>query len=60
MPRAARGSSRRKAALGNDDLALTTNLVDVYVSYLRRKVDAPGEEKLIRTVRGAGYALREA
>jgi DNA-binding response OmpR family regulator len=44
----------------DDDFALTTNLVDVYVSYLRKKVDAPGEEKLIRTVRGAGYALREA
>jgi DNA-binding response OmpR family regulator len=44
----------------DDDLALTTNLVDVYVSYLRKKVDAPGEQKLIRTVRGAGYALREA
>jgi DNA-binding response OmpR family regulator len=43
----------------DDDFALTTNLVDVYVSYLRKKVDAPGEEKLIRTVRGAGYALRE-
>src|SRR4051794_6473826 len=42
----------------DDDFALTTNLVDVYVSYLRKKVDAPGEEKLIRTVRGAGYALR--
>ena len=44
----------------DDDLALTTNLVDVYVSYLRKKVDAPGEMKLIRTVRGAGYALRGA
>ena len=44
----------------DDDFALTTNLVDVYVSYLRKKVDAPGEKKLIRTVRGAGYALREA
>jgi DNA-binding response OmpR family regulator len=43
----------------DDDFALTTNLVDVYVSYLRKKVDAPGEVKLIRTVRGAGYALRE-
>jgi DNA-binding response OmpR family regulator len=43
-----------------DDLLLTTNLVDVYVGYLRKKVDAPGEEKLIRTVRGAGYALRGA
>jgi DNA-binding response OmpR family regulator len=43
-----------------EELGLTTNLVDVYVSYLRKKVDAPGETKLIRTVRGAGYALREA
>jgi len=44
----------------DEELGLTTNLVDVYVSYLRKKVDAPGEKKLIRTVRGAGYALREA
>jgi DNA-binding response OmpR family regulator len=44
----------------DEDFCLTTNLVDVYVSYLRKKVDAPGENKLIRTVRGAGYALREA
>jgi len=44
----------------DEEFCLTTNLVDVYVGYLRRKVDAPGEEKLIRTVRGAGYALRGA
>jgi DNA-binding response OmpR family regulator len=37
---------------------VTTNVVEVYVAYLRRKVDAPGERKLIRTVRGAGYALK--
>ena len=43
----------------DEEFGLTTNLVDVYVGYLRKKVDAPGEEKLIRTVRGAGYALRE-
>ncbi len=43
-----------------EDFALTTNLVDVYVGYLRRKVDAPGEEQLIRTVRGAGYTLKGA
>jgi DNA-binding response OmpR family regulator len=43
----------------DEEFGLTTNLVDVYVSYLRKKVDAPGEKKLIRTVRGAGYALRE-
>ena len=44
----------------DEEFGLTDNLVDVYVGYLRRKVDAPGEEKLIRTVRGAGYALRGA
>jgi len=44
----------------DEEFDLTTNLVDVYVGYLRRKVDAPGEEKLIRTVRGVGYALRGA
>jgi DNA-binding response OmpR family regulator len=36
-----------------------TNVVDVYVGYLRKKLDAAGEVALIRTVRGAGYALRE-
>jgi DNA-binding response OmpR family regulator len=37
----------------------TNNVVDVYVGYLRKKVDAPGEPRLIHTVRGAGYALKE-
>ena len=36
-----------------------SNLVDVYVSYLRRKVDRGHRHKLIRTVRGVGYALGE-
>src|SRR5215212_2560642 len=44
----------------DEELGLTTNLVDVYIGYLRKKVDAPGEERLIRTVRGAGYALKGA
>jgi DNA-binding response OmpR family regulator len=35
-----------------------SNIVDVYVGYLRRKIDAPGERKLLHTVRGAGYVLR--
>lgn len=35
----------------------TTNIVDVYMKYLRDKVDLPGEAKLIRTVRGVGYVL---
>lgn len=37
-----------------------SNLVDVYVNYVRRKVDVAGEEKLIYTVRGAGYRLGKA
>ena len=37
----------------------TANVVEVYVGYLRKKVDAPREPRLIHTVRGAGYALRE-
>ncbi len=35
----------------------TTNIVDVYMKYLRDKIDSTGEQKLIRTVRGVGYAL---
>jgi DNA-binding response OmpR family regulator len=37
-----------------------TNIVDVYVRYLRRKVDDPFPVKLIGTVRGVGYCVREA
>ncbi len=35
----------------------STNIVDVYMKYLRDKIDCAGEQKLIRTVRGVGYAL---
>ncbi len=34
-----------------------TNIVDVYVRYLRHKVDEPFDRKLIRTIRGVGYSL---
>jgi two-component system copper resistance phosphate regulon response regulator CusR len=34
-----------------------SNIVDVYVGYLRRKVDAEGEPRLLQTLRGAGYML---
>lgn len=37
-----------------------TNIVDVYVRYLRRKVDEPFPVKLIHTVRGVGYCVRDA
>jgi DNA-binding response OmpR family regulator len=39
------------------DYATDSNLVDVYVAYLRRKVDKGHGRKLIRTIRGVGYAL---
>jgi DNA-binding response OmpR family regulator len=38
--------------------AQTTNIVDVYVNYLRRKLQDPPPGKLIRTVRGQGYMVR--
>lgn len=34
-----------------------TNVVDVYINYLRKRVDAGHNRKLIRTVRGVGYQL---
>jgi DNA-binding response OmpR family regulator len=37
-----------------------TKVVDVYIRYLRRKIDPPGEPPLIRTARGFGYAIRAA
>jgi DNA-binding response OmpR family regulator len=39
------------------DYSPDSNLVDVYVTYVRRKVDRSHDRKLIRTVRGVGYAL---
>jgi len=36
----------------------TTNVIDVYVNYLRKKIDVDREQKLIHTVRGVGYVLR--
>ncbi len=38
----------------------STNIVDVYMKYVRDKVDAPGEPRLTHTIRGFGYELREA
>jgi two-component system response regulator MprA len=35
------------------------NVLEVYISYLRRKTEAGGEPRLIQTVRGVGYVLRE-
>lgn len=36
-----------------------TNIIDVYVNYLRKKIDRDSDKKLIHTVRGVGYILKE-
>ena len=41
------------------DFGFASNSLDVYVGYLRRKTEAGGRPRLIQTVRGVGYALRE-
>jgi len=40
------------------DFATTSNSLDVYIGYLRRKTEADGESRIIQTVRGVGYVLR--
>ena len=42
------------------DFGPTSNSLDVYIGYLRRKTEDRGRSRLIHTVRGVGYALREA
>ncbi|NHN29759.1 response regulator transcription factor [Paenibacillus agricola] len=41
------------------DAVVDTNVVDVYVRYLRNKIDAPGETSYITTLRGIGYVMRK-
>jgi two-component system response regulator MprA len=41
------------------DFGPTSNTLEVYVGYLRRKTEAEGEPRLIHTVRGVGYVLKE-
>jgi len=41
----------------NYDFDPGTNVIDVYVSNLRKEIDRPGLTPLLRTVRGAGYRL---
>jgi two-component system, OmpR family, response regulator MprA len=41
------------------DFGFASNSLDVYIGYLRRKTEAGGKARLIQTVRGVGYALRE-
>ncbi len=51
--------SRILEAVWGLDTETTSNVVDVYVRYLRRKLEVENEARLIHTIRGAGYVLRE-
>jgi len=42
------------------DFGTSSNSLDVYIGYLRRKTETEGETRLIHTVRGVGYSLRES
>jgi two-component system response regulator MprA len=43
----------------NYDFGGESNIIEVYVRYLRQKLEAGGEPRLLQTIRGVGYALRE-
>ena len=47
------------AHLWDYDQSIASNVVDVYIRRLRRKVDDPFKVKLIETIRGAGYRLQD-
>jgi DNA-binding response OmpR family regulator len=40
------------------DFDAESNIIDVYVSYVRRKIEREGEDRLLHTVRGAGYVMK--
>ncbi|UPK42766.1 response regulator transcription factor [Paenibacillus pabuli] len=41
------------------DAEVETNVVDVYISYLRSKIDAPGSPSFVQTIRGLGYGIQK-
>lgn len=51
--------SRLLDIVWNYDVLTDSNVVEMYIHYLRNKVDRDFDQKLIRTVRGVGYAIRE-
>ena len=46
-----------RANIWNIDDDVNSNVVDVYIRYLRRKIDDKYDDKLIQTIRGVGYKL---
>ena len=51
--------SRLEEHLWNYDYAGGSNVIDVYIRYLRKKIDSGHDKKLIHTIRGVGYVLKE-
>jgi len=58
-PRRVLSRSRILEEVWGYDFPTSGNALEVYVGYLRRKTEAEGERRLIHTVRGVGYVLRE-
>jgi two-component system response regulator MprA len=58
-PRQVLGRSQIYEAVWGYDFGESSNSLGVYVGYLRRKTEAGGEARLLHTVRGVGYVLRE-
>lgn len=52
------GRAELMQAVWDYDFGTSSSNLDVYVSYLRRKLEAGGEPRIVHTVRGVGYALR--
>jgi DNA-binding response OmpR family regulator len=50
--------SEIQARIWEDSYDLSTNIIDVYINSLRKKIDSGDREKLIQTVRGVGYRIR--
>ena len=57
-PRQALSRAQLIQHVWGDDYFGDENVVDVYVRYLRKKLEATGAERVIQTVRGVGFALR--
>lgn len=53
------GRAELMQAVWDYDFGTSSSNLDVYVTYLRRKLEAGGEPRLVHTVRGVGYVLRD-
>jgi two-component system response regulator MprA len=58
-PRQVLGRDRIYEKVWGYDFGGESNVIEVYVSYLRSKLEAGGEPRLVHTIRGVGYVLKE-